>query len=193
MGLKFNCPVCNFDIVSQYLKAGDLCKCKNCGYQTNVPENAQETDENSNLFHKKENLEDIGNYNKIYVSTEDLERDYSILGVIFFNTANVGKLATEFEACYNRLSFEVNRIKEYNANSKKKNLNFQYEQVEFINDVDKASVIGLHELKKKAYIMEADAIIGIRQDFNFLPQRGMNYFSYHIYGTAVKLKDNKSD
>ncbi|MFA5479659.1 MAG: hypothetical protein WC337_06515 [Candidatus Muiribacteriota bacterium] len=186
MAFKFKCPVCQFDIVAKYLKIGDPVKCKNCGYESNVPEKAEFTDEDSNLIHKKENLLDIGNYNKITVTCENIEKPYTILETISFNISNIGPAASLFEELYNKLNYEINRVMEYNASSSEKNLNFQYSNIDFKTDFDKAAVIGLHELKKKACLIEGDAIIGLKQNYNVLPQNGLRYFHYNIYGTVVK-------
>ena len=55
------------------------------------------------------------------------------------------------------------------------------------NDFEKAFYIAVEELKKKAALLDADAIIGMRQDID-LDTNGFSYFYLQMYGTAVKYK-----
>ncbi len=45
MALKFKCKQCGEYIVTRFLKVGEAAKCRNCGAETTVPEDAQQTDE----------------------------------------------------------------------------------------------------------------------------------------------------
>ena len=45
MALKFKCPACGEYIITQFLKVGEVAKCRNCGTEVVVPENASGTDE----------------------------------------------------------------------------------------------------------------------------------------------------
>ena len=45
MVLKFKCPACGEYIITQFLKVGEVAKCRNCGTEVVVPENASGTDE----------------------------------------------------------------------------------------------------------------------------------------------------
>jgi uncharacterized protein YbjQ (UPF0145 family) len=55
------------------------------------------------------------------------------------------------------------------------------------NDFDKAFFISVQELKARASILKADAIISMRQDLD-LDTNGFQYFYMQMYGTAVKFK-----
>ena len=55
------------------------------------------------------------------------------------------------------------------------------------NDFDKAFFIAVQELKARASILKADAIICMRQDLD-LDTNGFQYFYMQMYGTAVKFK-----
>jgi len=46
MALKFKCPKCGEDIIVRFLKVGEVAKCRNCGTDTPVPENAMEIAKN---------------------------------------------------------------------------------------------------------------------------------------------------
>ena len=55
------------------------------------------------------------------------------------------------------------------------------------NDFDKAFYVSVQELKSRASMLNADAIIGLKQDID-LDNRGFQYFYLQMYGTAVKFK-----
>jgi predicted RNA-binding Zn-ribbon protein involved in translation (DUF1610 family) len=45
MALKFKCRECGEHIITKFLKVGEVAKCRNCGAENVVPENALRTDE----------------------------------------------------------------------------------------------------------------------------------------------------
>ena len=55
------------------------------------------------------------------------------------------------------------------------------------NDFDKAFFIAVQELKARASILQADAIVSMRQDID-LDTNGFQHFYLQMYGTAVKFK-----
>lgn len=54
------------------------------------------------------------------------------------------------------------------------------------NDFDKAFFIAVQELKLRASLLKADAIVSMRQDID-LDTAGFQYFYLQMYGTAVKF------
>jgi uncharacterized protein YbjQ (UPF0145 family) len=54
------------------------------------------------------------------------------------------------------------------------------------NDFDKAFYIAVQELKSRAEILNADAIVSMRQDID-LDTNGFQYFYLQMYGTVVNL------
>lgn len=54
-------------------------------------------------------------------------------------------------------------------------------------DFEKAFFVAVQELKKRAIIVGADAIICMRQDID-LDTNAFQYFYLQMYGTAVKFK-----
>ncbi len=50
MPLKFDCINCGQEIIARYLKIGDAVKCRHCGAEMAVPENAIASDEKSTLL-----------------------------------------------------------------------------------------------------------------------------------------------
>ena len=49
LALKFKCRECDEYIITKFLKAGEVAKCRNCGAENAVPENTLETDEEPNI------------------------------------------------------------------------------------------------------------------------------------------------
>lgn len=54
------------------------------------------------------------------------------------------------------------------------------------NDFDKAFFIAVEELKKRAAMLGANAIIAMRQDID-IDTTGFQFFYLQMYGTAVKI------
>jgi membrane protease YdiL (CAAX protease family)/DNA-directed RNA polymerase subunit RPC12/RpoP len=59
MSLKYNCPLCGFEIISDFLSVGDLYRCPSCGNKIFVPDNATNTDQAPNL--PKDPIDNLGN------------------------------------------------------------------------------------------------------------------------------------
>ena len=59
------------------------------------------------------------------------------------------------------------------------------------DNFEKAFYIATEELKRKAVMIGADAIVHMRQDID-LDTDGFAYFYLQMYGTAVKLKKETS-
>lgn len=55
------------------------------------------------------------------------------------------------------------------------------------SDFEKAFFVAVEELKVRAALLGADAIIGMRQDID-LDTNGFQFFYLQMYGTAVKYK-----
>ncbi len=55
------------------------------------------------------------------------------------------------------------------------------------SDFEKAFFVAVQELKKRAALLDADAIVGMRQDID-LDTTAFQYFYLQMYDTAVKLK-----
>jgi membrane protease YdiL (CAAX protease family) len=54
MILKYNCPSCGFEIITRYLMPGDNLNCPECNAEIMVPEDAIQTDQEPNIFSRKE-------------------------------------------------------------------------------------------------------------------------------------------
>ena len=127
--------------------------------------------------------------NKIIVTTGDLKNDYEILGPVYFSVSNKGLFGSQLGTLVKKYKTEIETLKKDSLMSTERP-DWGVLWGEFSagqNDFDKAFYIAVQELKARASILNADAIICMRQDLD-LDTNGFQYFYFQMYGTAVKLK-----
>lgn len=111
---------------------------------------------------------------KILITNLDLKEEYEIIEPIYYHISSTSffKNLDEME----KKSIEYKEIlNKFGINSSDKDSRY-----------DKAFYISLEEMKKKAKLIGADAIIGLRHSMIFPINR--DTFDLHTYGTAVKRK-----
>jgi len=127
--------------------------------------------------------------NRIIVTTGDLKNDYEVLGPVYFSVSNKGLFGSQLGTLIKKYKGEIENLKKEALLSKEKS-DWGALWGEFSagqNDFDKAFFIAVQELKTRASILNADAIIAMRQDID-LDTSGFQYFYLQMYGTAVKYK-----
>ena len=127
--------------------------------------------------------------NKIIVTTVDLKNDYQILGPVYFSVSNKGLFGSQLGTLIKKYKSEIEKLKKENLLNPA-NADWGFLWGEFSagqNDFDKAFYVSVQELKLRASMLNADAIIGLRQDID-LDTNGFQYFYLQMYGTAVKFK-----
>jgi uncharacterized protein YbjQ (UPF0145 family) len=127
--------------------------------------------------------------NKIIVTTGDVKVDYEILGPVYFSVSNKGLFGSQLGTLVKKYKTEIDTLKKESLMSTEK-ADWGVLYGEFSagqNDFDKAFFIAVQELKARASILKADAIICMRQDLD-LDTNGFQYFYMQMYGTAVKFK-----
>ena len=127
--------------------------------------------------------------NKIIVTTGDLKNDYEILGPVYFSVSNKGLFGSQFGTLIKKYKGEIENLKKESLLTKER-ADWGVLWGEFSagqNDFDKAFFIAVQELKSRASILQADAIVSMRQDLD-LDTNGFQYFYLQMYGTAVKFK-----
>ena len=127
--------------------------------------------------------------NKIIVTTGDLKNDYEILGPVYFSVSNKGLFGSQLGTLIKKYKTEIENLKKESLLSKER-ADWGVLWGEFSagqNDFDKAFFIAVQELKSRASILEADAIVSMRQDID-LDTNGFQHFYLQMYGTAVKFK-----
>ena len=136
---------------------------------------------------KAEEREDAAE--KIIVTTCDLKEDYEIIGPVYFQVSNKGIFSSAYSELVRKYSNKIVEMKRSgNISKEKADWGFLYGEWSVgQNDFEKAFYIAVEELKKKAALLDADAIIGMRQDID-LDTNGFSYFYLQMYGTAVKFR-----
>lgn len=131
---------------------------------------------------------------KVIVTTCDLKEDYEIIGPIFFQISNKGLFGSSYSRLYKEYKEQIERMRSSGQLSPV-NADFGFLYGEWgvgHNDFDNAFYICVEEMKKRAKMMGANAVIGMRQDID-LDTSGFQYFYLQMYGTAVRYKPNSKN
>lgn len=126
---------------------------------------------------------------KVIVTTGDLKQDYEILGPVYFQVSNKGLFGSALSTLVKKYQAEIAAMKRQGTMSQdRSDWGFLYGEWSVgQSDFEKAFFIATEELKKRAEMVGADAVIGMRQDID-MDTNGFAYFYLQMYGTAVKLK-----
>lgn len=127
---------------------------------------------------------------RIPVTTADIQTPYDVIGPLFFQTSNKGVFGSSFKTLWKQY---LDELRERRAEGLFSPQHADWGYFAGVgmsvgqNDFDDAFYIAVEEMKKKAAIIGADAIVGMRMDFD-LDTNGYQYFYLQMYGTAVKYK-----
>lgn len=135
------------------------------------------------------------------VTTEDLACKYKIVAPIIFNTTNRGVFASVYnklEQQYSCMPHKILLVKPEMESPAGSNLgilalslmdaSLQFEGSVGQRSFDQVFYIGLAEMKLRAAEMGANAIIGLRIDFD-LDTTNYGAFYLQMYGTAVTMEE----
>lgn len=124
----------------------------------------------------------------IIVTTGDLHKDYQVLGPVYFQVSNKGLFSSALGKLKEKYKLEIQSTKKSGAMSQDKaDWGFLYGEWSVgQSDFEAAFFIATEELKKRAEMVGADAIICMRQDID-MDTNGFAYFYLQMYGTAVKF------
>jgi hypothetical protein len=127
--------------------------------------------------------------NQIIVTTTDVKADYDVIGPVYFSLSNKGLFGSQLGALIKKYKAELENLKKENVlNPARPDWGFLWGEFSAgQNDFDKAFYVAVQELKSRASILNADAIVGLRQDID-LDTNGFQYFYLQMYGTAIKFK-----
>lgn len=125
----------------------------------------------------------------VIVTTGDLKQDYEILGPVYFQVSNKGLFGSALSNLRKKYVSEIKHMKNKGTMSADRaDWGFLYGEWSVgQSDFESAFFIATEELKKRAEMVGADAIIAMRQDID-MDTNGFAYFYLQMYGTAVKLK-----
>jgi len=127
--------------------------------------------------------------NDIIVTTVDLKKDYEVIGPVYFQVSNKGLFSSTLSKLVKKYSAEIaNRKREGIMSGDRADWGFLYGEWSVgQSDFEKAFFVAVEEMKVRAKMLGADAVIGMRQDVD-LDTNGFQYFYLQMYGTAVKFK-----
>lgn len=123
----------------------------------------------------------------VEVTTGDLQREYQILGPVFFQVSNKGIFSSQLAEFKKRYQTEISQLRKRGlVDDPRADWSFLFlEWGVGQNDFDAAFFIAVQELKKRAAVLGADAIVAMRQDID-LDTNAFAFFYLQMYGTAVK-------
>lgn len=126
---------------------------------------------------------------KVIVTTGDINQDYEILGPVYFQVSNKGLFGSALSNLVKQYKSEIDAKKRQGTMSQERaDWGFLYGEWSVgQSDFEKAFFIATEELKKRAEMVGADAVICMRQDID-MDTNGFAYFYLQMYGTAVKFK-----
>ena len=127
---------------------------------------------------------------EIIVTTGDLKQDYEIIGPVYFQVSNKGLFSSALSKLVKEYKDEMEKIKKNGIGTvNESDWGFLYGELSYgmQNDFDKAFYIAVKELQKRAKVLGANAIIGMRQDID-IDSNQFQFFYLQMYGTAVIYK-----
>jgi putative heavy-metal-binding protein len=123
------------------------------------------------------------------VTTGDLKQDYEIIGPIYYQLSNkVSGFSSQLGKLIKQYKTEIEGMRK-EGQIGKSHLDWGALYGEFSvgqTQFETAFFIAVQELKKRAELLGADAIICMRQDID-MDTTGFQFFYLQMYGTAVKL------
>lgn len=125
----------------------------------------------------------------IIVTTGDLKKDYEVIGPVYFQVSNKGFFSSALGRLVDKYRDEIREKKHSGLMTEEKSdWGFIYGEWSVgQTDFEKAFFVATEELKKRASMVKADAIIGMRQDID-MDTNSFQYFYLQMYGTAVRFK-----
>jgi hypothetical protein len=122
---------------------------------------------------------------RIIVTTVDIRGDYEVLGQVYVQVANRGEFSSHLQFLREQYASEIDdaiargQIGQWSPMSNDDSGG----QIDF----EHAFYIATRELQKRAALMGADAVVGMRQDIDLDAEVSI-YFFLQMYGTAVRFK-----
>jgi len=134
------------------------------------------------------NVLELEQIRSIIVTTGDLQVPYQVVSPVYFQVSNKGIFSSQLANLINLYSANLEALKSNNLLGKgKSDWGFLYGEWSVgQNNFDKAFYIAIEELKKRAFFLNANAIVSMRQDID-LDTTNIQSFYMQMYGTAVRL------
>jgi len=124
----------------------------------------------------------------VTVTTGDVKRDYEIIGPVYFQVSNKGIFSSALSKLVKQYTSELADAKKHGqVGELRADWGFLYGEFSVgQSDFEKAFFVAVQELKKRASMVGADAVIGMRQDID-LDTTTFQFFYLQMYGTAVRF------
>ena len=124
----------------------------------------------------------------VLVTTGDINREYEILGPVYFQVSNKGVFGSALSSLVKKYKDQIASMKKQGTMSQERSdWVFLYGEWSVgQSDFEKAFFVATEELKKRGEMVGADAIICMRQDID-MDTNGFAYFYLQMYGTAVRF------
>ncbi len=124
----------------------------------------------------------------VLVTTGDINREYEILGPVYFQVSNKGVFGSALSSLVKKYKDQIASMKKQGTMSQERSdWGFLYGEWSVgQSDFEKAFFVATEELKKRGEMVGADAIICMRQDID-MDTNGFAYFYLQMYGTAVRF------
>ena len=125
----------------------------------------------------------------IIVTTGDLKQEYDVIGPVYFQVSNKGVFSSALSKLSKKYAAEIKAMKQQGSMGQAvADWGFLYGEWSVgQSDFEKAFYVAVQEIMKRAKLVGADAIIGMRQDID-IDTNNFQSFYLQMYGTAVKLR-----
>ena len=125
----------------------------------------------------------------VIVTTGDLKEEYEVVGPVYFQVSNKGIFSSALSKLSQQYEDEIAQMRQQGQIGQfRADWGFLYGEFSVgQSDFEKAFFIAVQELMKRAKLLDADAIIAMRQDID-LDTNGFQFFYLQMYGTAVRMK-----
>lgn len=124
----------------------------------------------------------------IIVTTGDLKRNYEVIGPVYFQVSNKGIFSSALSVLLTQYEKELQQMKSKGAlSTERDDWGFLYGEYSVgQSDFEKGFFVAVQEIKKRAALLDADAVICMKQDID-LDTNGFTFFYMQMYGTAVRF------
>jgi ABC-type phosphate transport system auxiliary subunit len=125
---------------------------------------------------------------RVFVTTTNIDKPYEVLGPVYFQVSNKGLFGSALSKLIKQYEKELDEMKKSgHMSAERADWGFLYGEWSVgQSDFEKAFYIATEELKKRAEMLGADAVVGMRQDID-LDTNGFAFFYLQMYGTAVRF------
>lgn len=130
---------------------------------------------------------------EVLVTTGDMQEEYDIIGPVYFQVSNKGVFSSTLSRLVKQYSEEIENLKNQGLmDERKSDWGFLYGEWSVgQSDFERAFFVAVQEIKKRAEILGADAVICMRQDID-LDTTAFQHFYLQMYGTAIRLKKSNN-